>query len=281
MISKISEVCKAVEQMNTHLRNDLLKNDESNRQKMLWENTFIRHQIEKRQKGEPFTINDHIRAMVYSMLSSGASWKRVLDYTDLETGKIAVVDEIFCSYEPGELLKAHWENWSKSLKEKSLASQYTNKQMKVLKENIETLQKIQQEHGAIDNYYSQVIKENGVKKLVSELSSSGKPYKMRQLGFPLACEYLKNVGYDLSKPDRHIRRILGKDYLNLSEKQPVPEKQALDIVSELAKELNKPVAEVDYILWSYCANGYGQICTKNKNKSKCGECVAKEYCNHK
>lgn len=58
------------------------------REKQKWENTFIKKQIDRRKRGEKFNIKDHIRAMVYSMLSSGASWKRVLEYTDLETGKI-------------------------------------------------------------------------------------------------------------------------------------------------------------------------------------------------
>ena len=40
--------------------------------KQLWGNTFIKHQIDKRERGEKFTIKDHIRAMVYSMISSGA-----------------------------------------------------------------------------------------------------------------------------------------------------------------------------------------------------------------
>lgn len=81
----------------------------------------------------------------------------------------------------------------------------------------------------------------------------------------------------MAKPDRHICRILGKDYLNLSENQPAKTKEAFKIVSELAGDLDKPIAEVDYILWSYCANGFGQICTKKKDK--CIECVAKKECN--
>lgn len=198
----------------------------------------------------------------------------------METGKIIVVDEIFCQYEPSKLLKVHLEDWSNSLKEKGLASQYTNKQIKVLKDNIKTLQKIEEDYGIIDDYYSQVFKENSTKKkLVYELSLPGKKYKMKQLGFALTCEYLRNVGYDIPKPDRHICRILGKDYLNLSEKEPVPEKEAFDIVVALAKELNKPVAEVDYILWSYCAKGYGEICTSRK--PKCRVCKIKEQCNVK
>lgn len=37
----------------------------------LWENTYIKRQIDKRNGKGSFSINDHIRAMVYSMLSGG------------------------------------------------------------------------------------------------------------------------------------------------------------------------------------------------------------------
>lgn len=276
-MNKIEIVRTAIPQMEQQVVSTITERSK----KQLWENTFIKHQIDKRERGEKFTIQDHIRAMIYSMISSGASWKRVLDYTDLETGKITVVDEVFCQYEPSKLLKVHWKDLSDNLKEKGLASQYTNNQIKVLKDNIKTLQKIEEDYRTIDDYYSQVFKEDSTKKkLVYELSLPGKTYKMKQLGFALTCEYLRNVGYDIPKPDRHICRILGKDYLNLSEKEPVPEKEAFDIVIEIAKELHKSVAEVDYILWSYCANGYGEICMMDERKSKCSECVAKQYCNN-
>lgn len=95
---------------------------------------------------------------------------------------------------------------------------------------------------------------------------------------PLTAEYLKNVGYDIAKPDRHIRRILGSTALGCSNHEIVPIFEAFDIVAALAKELNRPAAEVDYILWSYCANGHGEICTV-KNP-KCAICVANNCCNH-
>ena len=49
-----------------------------------------------------------------------------------------------------------------------------------------------------------------------------------------------------------------------------------DIIAELSKELKIPSAKTDYILWTYCADGYGEICTEND--PKCDTCVTKEYC---
>lgn len=40
----------------------------------LWEHSFIKKQIDRREQQATFTIEDHIRGMIYSMLSSGAKY---------------------------------------------------------------------------------------------------------------------------------------------------------------------------------------------------------------
>lgn len=99
---------------------------------------------------------------------------------------------------------------------------------------------------------------------------------MSQMGEALVAEYLRNVGYDIAKPDRHTRRILGSEFLGCSDKKIVPIFETLDIIKELADYMKRDVAEIDYILWSYCAKGYGEICTLKK--PKCDICVASELC---
>lgn len=133
----------------------------------------------------------------------------------------------------------------------------------------------------MDNFYQSLADKNdNLKTLVRELATAGKPYKLAQLGEALTAEYLKNVGYDIGKPDRHIRRILGSEYLGCSKHQDVPPYEAIDIIADIAKSLNKPAAEMDYILWAYCASGFGEVCTK-KNP-KCMElCIAKSFCHYK
>lgn len=158
------------------------------------------------------------------------------------------------------------------------ASPYTAIQMQALiHTNIPKLIQLEKEHGSIDAFYQKSINEDStLKALVKLLSAPHSGYKLAQMGEALVAEYLKNVGYDIAKPDRHIRRILGSKILGCSAHEVVPIFEAFDIVAALAKELNRPAAEVDYILWSYCANGYGKICT-SKNP-KCDICVANKCC---
>lgn len=261
-------------QMDKHLRS-ILQNNTSK----LWENTFIKKQIDKRNNKETFSLNDHIQAMVYSMLSSGTVWSRITKETDMEVASINSVDTIFYNYNPTELLRSSPEQLRDELKKIHCASQYTLKQMNALiSVNIPKLQEYEKQYGLIDNYYHEFIQTDGTLiSLVKALSDSASKDKMTQMEIPLVCEYLRNVGYDIPKPDRHIRRILGNEILSFSSSKIVPSFQTFEIISKLAKVLNKSVAEVDYILWSYCSTGYGEICTSSN--PKCEVCVVKKYCN--
>ena len=270
----------AVQRMDEHLRNSLLQKDGQTQLDKLWENTYIKRQIDRRQAGGEFSTSDHIRAMVYSMLSSGIEWDRVSAYVDKATKQLAPVDEIFCQYDPERLLQCDPAQLRDEVKKLHCASQYTMKQMEALIHiNVPKLIQFEQEHGSVDAFYQEYIGgDSTLKSLVKALSAENSDYKLAQMGEALVAEYLKNVGYDLAKPDRHIRRILGSTALGCSNHEIVPIFDTFDIVAALAKELNRPAAEVDYILWSYCANGYGEICTA-KNP-KCDICVANNCCNH-
>lgn len=255
-IEKMSDV---VDEMNHYLRNTLRHS-----KKKLWENTYIKHQIDNREQGREFSLEDHIRGMVYSMLSSGITWERVESGIDENTGRILPVDEIFHQYEPDYLLNCTPEFLTNKIKEIHCGSQSTKKQMiALIRINIPKLQKIKDEFGSIDGCFNEIIKEDDTKKtLVKKLSTSSSELKMSEMGEALIAEYLRNVGYDMAKPDRHIRRILGKDVLGCSEHSIVPIYEAMDIIREISEYSEKYQAEIDYILWSYCAKGYGEVCTK-------------------
>lgn len=277
----LHEICCVIEQMDLHLRTALLKEDDGSvSKKKLWEYTYIRHQIDKRKSGDVFSINDHIRAMVYSMLSSGTSWKRLEEGIDIESGKIIPIDRIFCDYDVNQILQFKPEQLRDLLKEQHFASQYTVKQMQALLEvNIPKLMFICEQYHSIDEYYQTYIEtDRSLKSLITTLSEIDSKNKLKQMDTALVCEYLRNVGYDVPKPDRHIRRILGRDILGCSDKEIVPVYEVFDIISAISTDMNKSSAEVDYILWSYCADGYGEICTK-KNP-KCSKCIASEKCEY-
>lgn len=276
-ISK-EDACKMIDQMDQHLRTELLKKDGKIQEEKLWENIYIKRQIDKRNSGGSFSLEDHIRAMVYSMLSSSISWDRIVKDIEPETGCLASIDDIFCNYDVEKLIKCTPEQLRDGLKKLHCASQSTLSQMKaLLSVNVSKLVAREKEYGDIDTYYRRVIEIDGtLKSLIILLSTEGSIDKMDQMNIALVCEYLRNVGHDIPKPDRHICRILGKDCLAILEGKNTKPFEAFDLVVELAEMTGKSVAETDYILWSYCATGYGEICTKEN--PKCEICVANMIC---
>lgn len=267
----IARAKEAVECMEKYLKTIL-------HGKKIWEKTHVSKQIDNREQGATFTISDHIRGMVYAMLSSGISWKRVEKDIDENTGRIQSIDNIFHNYDVDILLSCSAESLKEEIKKQKLAGISTNKQLKgLIPENIKKLKLWEDTFGNIDNYYKSFIeKDSSYRTLIEALSKPNSENKMKQMSEALIAEYLRNVGYDIAKPDRHIRRILGCNILACSEQEIASVYEAMDIVREIAAILNKHIAEVDYILWSYCATGYGEICTSRR--PLCCECVIRKYC---
>jgi len=269
MVTDRFAVISGVEEALSDLREDLR-----------WDGFYIKHQIEKRDQGESFTLQDHIRGMVYSLLSSQTPWIRI------ETNKTAI-DDIFCGYIPDQLAAKDPILINDQLKEIKCGSLNRKKQMQALAGNIEKMAMMDQQAGGIDAFYSRLLTNSAnthpFEKLIRCLAFD-KQYKLNQMGIPLIAEYLRNVGYDIPKPDRHIMRILGPEHLNEhNRKAPSGEGwkpddlfEAFRIIEDYSKATGFRQAYIDYLLWSYCADGYGQICTKEK--PNCQQCRIKKFC---
>lgn len=121
-------IVHAVDTMESYLNNKLPETK-------LWEHSFIKKQIDRREYQENFTIEDHIRGMVYSMLSSGAKWDRVVDGIDDSTGKITPIDELFHNYNMEYILSSSSDFFTERIKEICGATQSTRKQMEALIKN--------------------------------------------------------------------------------------------------------------------------------------------------
>ena len=260
MIGSVQKAAKAVELMDEYLRKNLPK-------ERLWTSYTP---AEKRKRGEQFSLQEHVRGMVLAMLSGERRWDGI-------DSNMKQIERIFFGFDPERLMAEPCEALEEAVRQISCGNRRIKFQMQALKPNIEKLKSFEEQHGSVDAFFQKLIDQDAsLKSLVKALSGSQSKDKLLELGVPLVSEYLRHVGYNVPKPDRHIRRILGSKRLACSKKEFVSEFEVFDIIAELAKETNKTGAEVDYILWSYCADGYGAICTESP---KCSECVAKAFCN--
>lgn len=219
--------------------------------------------VNARKNGKSFSFEEHLRGFVYAQISALVSWKKIKDNQSR-------LDEIFCNFDRLQLKEKSAEDLINEITAIKCHNPYTTKkQMCSLKANIETFEKIEQEYGSLEKFITHSTPSNIIKLLADSNSS----YKLKYAGVALVCEYLRNVGMDIIKPDVHIKRIASADRLNL-----VTAKNDYKIIDEFQKLANKigisPV-KMDYLLWNYCSKGYGEVCTATP---KCNICVIKNYC---
>lgn len=191
---------------------------------MFWENTYIKHQLVNREKGKHFTTEQHIKAMVYSMLSNGGRWSKFMKYFNIDTGEITAVDDIFRGYNPDYILSCNPDDLANNIMGFTLGNKSVGAQMNALVfDNIPKLLKFEKEYGSIDNYYNTFVeKDTSLKSLVSNLADGKSEDKMTQMAVSLVAEYLRNVGYDIANPNTYMKNVLGCNGLGFSEKKKFP-----------------------------------------------------------
>lgn len=219
--------------------------------------------VEARKNGKVFSFKEHLKGFIYAQLSALVSWKRIKDNQQ-------ELNIVFCGFEKDKLKEKAPEELIDEIRVLKCYSPYTTKnQINSLKANIETFEKIEQEYSSLDKFITHSTPSN----IIKLLADSNSTYKLKYAGVAIICEYVRNVGIDVIKPDVHIKRIAAADRLNL-----VTAKSDYKIIEEfrkLSNEIGMSQVKMDYLLWNYCAKGYGKICTATP---KCDECIIKEYC---
>ncbi len=122
-------------------------------------------------------------------------------------------------------------------------------------------------HNGLNEYFSYLFRLSGgdTVRLAEMIGSNKSQNKIPALGIAIAAEALKNLGYDVAKPDRHINRALGSFSLftfckwedREGRKSPkANEKELLGVMyrlKEMASVINERVALIDNAIWLLCA----------------------------
>ena len=220
--------------------------------------------VSARNNGKVFSFEEHIKGFIYAQLSALVSWKKIKNNQ-------SKFDELFCNFDRSELKEQSPDFLIEEIKKIKCYSPYTTKkQMYSLKANIETFEKIEQDLGSLEKFITHTTPVNIIKLLEDSKST----YKLKYSGVAIVCEYLRNVGIDIIKPDVHIKRITAADRLNLLTAKS--DYKVIDEFRELSQNIGISQVKMDYLLWNYCSKGYGEVCTA---KPKCENCVIREYCN--
>lgn len=221
--------------------------------------------MDLRKNGKVFSFEEHLQGAIYSLMSAQTVW------ANIERNK-PNIDRIFFNYNPEEILRHDASYFVEKLGVIRCRSRLTNNQMKVLHDNIRTMQLIEKEYGSMDAFVTSAETE----VIVDKLSNPKSKYKIKQMGEALVREYLRNVGVDSAKPDVHMKRLLGVERLGVSNSNEASNEEVISTMKRLSSETGLWMSQIDYLFWAYCATDMGEICTASP---RCSQCVIRNECN--
>jgi 3-methyladenine DNA glycosylase Tag len=164
--------------------------------------------VERREAGATCSDDQVFKALLLATLSNSMDWAKVerllpdlgAAFSGFSLAKYAETSEK--EVEP-RLLR-----WFKDQR----AGSMTRKQgLMHLAKTARFLREWSTTHGEAENYFLTVLAECGgdPKQGAVALGTPGSSRKLPGLGIPLAAEGLRNMGYDVCKPDRHVCRAVG------------------------------------------------------------------------
>lgn len=241
--------------------------------------------VRKRIDGIEFTLQEHIKGLVYSLLSNQRVWNTLIPH-------IKEIDVIFDFYAPEKLLNADPQGILEKIVEIKCGNRSIKKQLKELSGNIKILKRL---HSDIEMKIKEVYKQhndiirgqNIVEDLADRLTDSNSEDKLKEVGNALIMEYFKNIGVRSMKPDTHILRICGTKRLGILESVEDEntnnlnllkraQREFIDFVSRISDNVPIDLVYYDNLFWLFGAKGYGDICSK---EPKCHYCLLLNHCN--
>ena len=88
------------------------------------------------------------------------------------------------------------------------------------------------------------------------------------MGFPLACDFLKEIGYtDYPKPDVHIKDII-EVLLKSNAEDKISDRSAYEMIIDIATKSNVTPYKLDKILWLICSGNFYDDDAKPKSHKK-------------
>ena len=229
-------------------------------------NDSIHVMVTQRKAGKTFSLEEHIAGMVYALLSNQTEWSRIVPH-------LKDIDQLFFRYNPQKIKDTPASYFAEGIFALKCGNVSTAAQMRGLAYNIGIMERLAARYGSMDAFVTSAPPH----KIVAMLSDAKSSYKLKQMGEALAWEYIRNVGIDGCKPDTHMKRFLGNGRMGRSAGELASAEEVIEQVEVLAKETGLERCAIDNIIWSFCANGYGQICTATPH---CEKCVVKDYCNN-
>lgn len=220
--------------------------------------------VKSRATGRAWSDDEVFKALLLAVLSTNTDWSKVErvqgELADLFRGFSL---ESYAARRPGEIAE-QVVPWFLERKAGSVSLERN------LVDFIGTARKLvehRRTHGSAESYFTSLVRRSGgdPKQAALRLGRQGE-YKLPAFGVALAAEALKNLGFDVAKPDRHLGRAMGSFGLARFERWPGRSGRAsppltsgtslmavMTAAERIATEADRPVVLVDSAIWMLCA----------------------------
>jgi endonuclease III len=222
--------------------------------------------VEARRDGWRPNDAEAVQALLLSYLSAMTDWSRI-------QGALPHILDAMRDWTPAHVASLSRKDLARLHRwflEHRLGSVLLRQQLRWLPAAASILERMSIAAGSVDAFIERA-QEAG--KTIELLTSKESEWKLPGVGVALAAEFLKNMGHDDFKPDRHMLRMLGSHRLNVVGNPTQLEVRRWGL--QLAREMNMPAAQLDQMLWLYCARGYAAVCNA---RPRCGECPFAPTC---
>ena len=223
---------------------------------------------ERRRAGEAWSDNDVLEALVLAVLSANVDWAKV-EGVRSELGELFRGFDLaaYAALSEGEV-DAEFVPWFEA---RRAGSMNLRRNLVYLIQAARRLEWHARDNGTAESYFTDVVQRQsqGDPKRAAILLGHHPAHKLPSLGVPLAAETLRNLGFDVAKPDRHVMRAVGCFGLGdfgawsadaarrTGKKPPNPtckrQMTAMTVVEQLANAVHERVVFVDTAIWQLCA----------------------------
>jgi len=231
--------------------------------------------IESREAGFRCADSQIFEGFVKAVLSSNTDWTKIERILPELTQIFRDFDlHYYSSLSAGDV-ENHVHIW---FKDKNADSQTLKANLKYLVNAAQKLESFSKEHGSLEDLISHMMVENNNDPilLATQFGSYKSRFKLPGVGIPIAAEALKNIGFDVAKPDRHINRAVGcfnlirfrkwydgKKFIETDNPKPYayPEPnetrcvEVMKVMKVFSSKLGVRTAFLDNAIWLLCSKG--------------------------